>query len=71
MTIPQVVRLRLEIDEGSEVDFVVDPDAVRLVRRDPGTGAALVATMRDRGLASTAHPPMTTDQIMALTRGDA
>lgn len=71
VTIPQDVRVRLGIDAGSEVDFVVDSDAVRLVRRDPGTGAAVVATMRGRARVSQARVTMTTDEIMALTRGEA
>lgn len=65
VTIPQDVRRRLGIEPGSEVDFEVGDDSVRLVRRDPGSGVALVAGMRGRRLA------MSTDEIMALTRGDA
>jgi len=65
VTIPQDVRRRLGIEAGSEVDFRVDDDAVRLVRRAEGSGAALVARMRGRRVR------MSTDEIMALTRGDA
>lgn len=63
VTIPQAVRRRLGIEPGSEVDFVADDDVVRLVRRS-SDGAAVVAAMRRRRIA------MTTDEIMALTRGD-
>lgn len=65
VTIPQEVRRRLGIEPGSEVDFQVVNDDVRLVRRLAGGGTALVATMRGRGGVS-----MSTDQIMALTRSD-
>ena len=65
VTIPQDVRRLLGIEPGSDVDFEVDKDSVRLVRRDEGRGAALVAQMRGRRVA------MTTDEIMALTRGEA
>jgi AbrB family looped-hinge helix DNA binding protein len=65
VTIPQDVRRRLGIDAGSEVDFVVEGDAVRLVRRAEGRGADLVQRMRGRRLS------MTTDEIMALTRGES
>lgn len=65
VTIPQDVRRRLGIEPGSEVDFEVDDDAVRLVRRTDGQGAALVAQMGGRRLS------MTTDEIMALTRGES
>jgi len=65
VTIPQDVRRLLGIEPGSDVDFEVDKDSVRLVRRDEGRGAALVAQMRGRRVT------MTTDEIMALTRGEA
>lgn len=64
VTIPQNVRRRLGIEPGSEVEFQVVDDMVRLVRRPAEGGAALVRQMRGR-------VPMTTDEIMALTRGDA
>ena len=65
VTIPQDVRRLLGIEPGSDVDFEVDQDSVRLVRRGDGRGAALVAQMRRRRVT------MTTDEIMALTRGEA
>lgn len=66
VTIPVEVRERLGIGAGSEVDFTVDGDAVRLVRRPtPGVGADVVERMRGRR-----RDGMTTDEIMALTRGD-
>lgn len=67
VTIPQDVRRRLGIEPGSEVDFEVDDDDdVRLVRRIEGRGTALVSQMRGRRRLS-----MTTDEIMALTRGES
>ncbi len=65
VTIPQDVRRRLGIEPGTEVDFEIAEDGVRLVRRPSGTGTALVARMRGRRLT------MSTDEILALTRGDA
>lgn len=65
VTIPVHVRRRLGVEPGGEVDFEVDEDAVRLIRRDDGRGAGLVAQMRGRRLT------MTTDEIMALTRGES
>ena len=65
VTIPQDVRLRLGIKAGSEVDFEFDGHGVRLVRHVESDGAAVVAAMRGRGKGS-----MSTDEIMALTRGD-
>jgi AbrB family looped-hinge helix DNA binding protein len=66
VTIPLDVRRRLGIEPGSEVQFEVDDHGVRLVRRSGADGAALVAAMRGRG-----GVPMSTDEIMALTRRDA
>ena len=65
VTIPQDVRRRLGITAGSEVEFEVVDDGVRVVRREQGDGAALVAAMRGR-----AERTMSTDEIMALTRSD-
>lgn len=65
VTIPQHVRRRLGIEAGTEVDFQVDEDGVRLVRLTERSGAALVEKMRGRQVT------MSTDEIMALTRGDA
>ncbi|CAM2856019.1 AbrB/MazE/SpoVT family DNA-binding domain-containing protein [Skermania piniformis] len=65
VTIPQDIRRRLGIESGSEVDFVVDGDAVRLVRCVEGKGKDPVEHMRGRCLS------MTTDEIMALTRSEA
>lgn len=66
VTIPQEVRRRLGIEAGSDVDSEVVDDTVRLIRRTPGDGDALVAGMRGRGRGS-----MSTDEILALTRDDA
>ena len=65
VTIPQDIRRQLGVEAGSEVDFVVDDDVVRLVRRPGSGGEALVARMRGRRLS------MSTDEIMALTRDEA
>jgi AbrB family looped-hinge helix DNA binding protein len=65
VTIPQHIRRRLGIEPGNEVEFRVEDDAVRLVRRSQGDGAALVAQMRGRRVSSS------TDEIMAMTRDDS
>ena len=66
VTIPLAVRRTLGIEPGTEVEFELDDGGARLVRAKPGTGAELVKRMRGR-----ASVPMTTDEIMALTRDDA
>ena len=66
VTIPQEIRERLGLLPNCEVEFELDGDSVRL-RKARGTrtrGKALIARLRGRGTTR-----LTTDQIMALTRG--
>jgi antitoxin PrlF len=65
VTIPQKIRERLGITPGSEVDFELDDAGARLVRVTPGEGRTLVTRMRGRATVA-----MSTEEIMALTRGD-
>jgi AbrB family looped-hinge helix DNA binding protein len=65
VTIPQKVRQRLGITPGSEVDFQLDERGARLVRISAGEGNDLVGRMRGRATVA-----MSTEEIMALTRGD-
>lgn len=64
MTIPLAIRRRLGIEPGSEVEFELDERGVRLVRAKTARGRAIARRMRGRGTVS-----MSTDEIMALTRG--
>ena len=66
VTIPQRVRERLGIIPGSEVEFQLDSDGgARLVRINSGDGQLIAARMRGR-----ATVPMSTREIMSLTRSD-
>ena len=68
VTIPQDIRERLGLLPLSEVEFDVVGDSVR-IRKARGTkarGQRLV----DRLRGSAPKSGMTTDEIMALTRGD-
>jgi AbrB family looped-hinge helix DNA binding protein len=68
VTIPLPIREALGLHANSEVEFSIDGNAVRIVkRREPGErsrGRALIEHMRGRGRGR-----MTTDEIMRLTRG--
>lgn len=70
VTIPQDIRERGGFLPHTEVDFVLEGDTVRLVRMSarqrPGRGEMAVRRLRGRARASA----LTTDEIMALTRGD-
>ncbi len=62
VTIPLEVRRKLGIEPGSEVEF---ERGARLVRAKRARGTAIARRMRGRGTVG-----MSTDEIMALTRGD-
>lgn len=63
VTIPREVRDATGIGPGTEVQFSVDGDAV-VMRRAGGRGPQLVERLRGRGDIA-----LSTDEIMALTRG--
>jgi AbrB family looped-hinge helix DNA binding protein len=69
VTIPAEIREKAGLLPHTEVEFEFDGEAVRLRRAEPGTkpgrGARLVAHLRGRGDVA-----MSTDEIMALTRGE-
>jgi AbrB family looped-hinge helix DNA binding protein len=70
VTIPLAIRERLGLVPGTRVRFDVVGDSVRI--RKAGTqerGAELVARMRAAGRRA-GRPRLSTDQIMALTRGE-
>jgi AbrB family looped-hinge helix DNA binding protein len=67
VTIPIAIREQLGLLPGDEVEFVVEGEHVRLKRSGtPGwRGRRIVGNMRGRGDVA-----MSTDEIMALTRGE-
>jgi AbrB family looped-hinge helix DNA binding protein len=67
VTIPQEVREKLGLRPHTEVEFVVEGNVayVRKVEGPPRRGRRLVERMRGRATVK-----MSTDEIMALTRGE-
>ena len=65
VTIPQEIREKLEITPAVEIDFIEEKDRVYLVKRK-GTPKKIHKFRKLRGIANV---KMTTDEIMALTRG--
>jgi len=67
VTIPADVRERLGLLPETEVDFVVEGDGVRIVRRitdgREGRGQKILRRLRGTGTVR-----LSTDEIMALTR---
>ncbi len=73
VTIPQAIRERMGLLPNTDVEFVVERDAVRIVKaRNAGKGerparaSLIVEHLRRSGSKVT----MSTDEIMALTRGE-
>jgi AbrB family looped-hinge helix DNA binding protein len=66
VTIPLDIRERLNIQPGAEVEFEVEGNVVKLVPTRSGQGRGKRIVERLRGRASIR---MSTDEIMALTRG--
>ena len=70
VTIPQAIRESTGLMPGTELEFVVEGTAVRLVKaaagRRPTRGARAVRLLR----AQASQVRRSTDQIMDLTRGD-
>jgi AbrB family looped-hinge helix DNA binding protein len=68
VTIPQEIRERLGLLPLSEVEFDVVGDSVRIrkARGKQTRGEMIVARLR----GSAWKPGLTTDQIMAMTRGE-
>ena len=69
VTIPAKIREQAGLLPQTEVNFEFDGKAVRIVRaksrKGDGRGARLIAHLRGRGDVA-----MSTDEIMALTRGE-
>jgi len=67
VTIPKAIREKMGILPHTEVEFDIDRDVVilRRVETEDSRGKQIVSRMRGR-----AKTTMSTDQIMALARGD-
>jgi AbrB family looped-hinge helix DNA binding protein len=68
VTIPVEIREKAGLLPHTEVEFEFDGKVVRIVRakaRKEARGARIVAHLRGRG-----DVPMSTDEIMSLTRND-
>ena len=67
VTIPLEVREQLGIYPGSEVNFVIKGNALHVepVKRATKPGKSLSQTLRGKGSVK-----MSTDEILALTRGE-
>jgi AbrB family looped-hinge helix DNA binding protein len=69
VTIPKPIRDLLGIGPGSKVEFVMDDAGQIVVRKADGPMQA-PATSRFSRFLGAVKSEMTTDEIMALTRGE-
>ena len=69
VTIPVEIREKAGLLPGAEVDFELDGDGVRIVRATAPRGETR-GQRAVRLLRGSATVRMTTDEIMALTRGE-
>lgn len=67
VTIPKPVRDRLGINPGSKVEFELAQDGRAFLRR---VGKRAIRPSRFERMRGTATSGLSTDEIMALTRGD-
>ena len=68
VTIPLAIRQKVGLLPNTEVDFVIKGNTVQIVKAaapERSRGSKLIATLRGKATVK-----MTTDDIMALTRGD-
>ena len=63
VTIPKPIRDKLGIHPGTEVDFEIDGQAVRIVKAAESARGHALERLRGGG-----HGRMSTDEIVALTR---
>ena len=71
VTIPQAVREQTGLLPNTEVEFVVDGGAVRIIKSASAKGVSRGARAVDRLREHGGRARMTTDEIMALTRSEA
>lgn len=67
VTIPQEIRERFGLLPDTEIEFIVRGNTIQIVRKETtgrSRGSKIVRGLRGKGKRG-----MTTDQIMALTRG--
>jgi AbrB family looped-hinge helix DNA binding protein len=68
VTIPIDIRSRMNMQPGDEVEFAVEDDLVIL--RRAASGRSRGHRIVDHLLSHTGDVDMSTDEIMALTRGE-
>ncbi len=71
VTIPKAIRELLDVGPGSKVEFTLGPSGDIIVRKAGAESEPRRETSRFTRFVGTLKSSMTTDDIMALTRGEA
>lgn len=70
ITIPLALRERFGLRPGTEVEFVAGQEALQVKARRASKKTGRASELWLTKAAGSAKPGMSTDQIMALTRGE-
>ncbi len=67
VTIPQELRNKLGFFPGTEVEFIPEGNSLKLIKKKtaPGKGGQLIKYLKGKATIR-----LSTDEIMALTRGE-
>lgn len=70
ITIPLAMRERFNLRPGTEVEFVAGKQALEIKPIDPAEASRKAFDLWLSKAAGSARPGMTTDEAMAITRGE-
>jgi AbrB family looped-hinge helix DNA binding protein len=70
VTIPQELREQAGFLPHTEVEFIREADGLKLVKAKQSKGKTRAEMIMERMRAARPHFTMTTDEVMALTRGE-
>ncbi len=70
VTIPQEIREQAGLLPHTEVEFIVEDDGVRIVKAAASKRSSRGEIALQRLRRNRTHVTMSTDEIMALTRGE-
>lgn len=70
ITIPVALRERFGLRPGTEVEFVAGQETLQVKARKPSHKAGRASEFWLAKAAGSAAPEKTTDEIMAMTRGE-
>ncbi|NQX02967.1 AbrB/MazE/SpoVT family DNA-binding domain-containing protein [bacterium] len=70
ITIPLALQERFNLRPGTEVEFIAGQQALEIKPRDPAQTSRKAFDLWLSKAAGSAQPGITTDELMAFTRGE-